>query len=548
MNGIALSPLTMIRLPFLLGFFLLLTGSAPFADAASSGQEQGDGGVVHIGIQETLDPEFFVDTLGPTMRHLRKRFPHLRFHAETFSIAELSQAIQTKSISFFIADSGLFTFLASTEHADDLATRQNRFSSDPAKSTGAVLFVRADRNDLQTLSDLRGRKIAAQNPNDFTSWLTFQGELVRAGFDPKKFWGAELFTEYEYPNVLDSVSAGETDAGLLAACALEEQTALHGYRLEDFRVLHEQTSNALRCRRSTALYPGPVFASLPHADPALTKQITLALLTEPPSENGSAWGISTDNSEALNLYKLLKTGPYSYLNDTNWSALWANYQEWIFAAFGLLMLLIIHTLRVDRLVERRTAELQASIAERDALDDVSRAGCIVLDIRMPGMNGLELQSELLRTGRSLPILFLTGHGDVAMAVDALKRGAADFIQKPVKAERLAALTHELVAWHQQYTQRLTQRRHAIEKLKALTPKELEVCRLAASGLSNKAIAKELCIAEQTVRIHRWSAAKKLGGSSAVAFSRAIAAAESESDTDHPLFRHPNDSTFHKENS
>ncbi|WP_279177385.1 response regulator transcription factor [Sutterella wadsworthensis] len=103
-------------------------------------------------------------------------------------------------------------------------------------------------------------------------------------------------------------------------------------------------------------------------------------------------------------------------------------------------------------------------------DDVSRAGCIVLDIRMPGMNGLELQSELLRTGRSLPILFLTGHGDVAMAVDALKRGAADFIQKPVKAERLAALTHELVAWHQQYTQRLTQRRHAIEKLKALTPK------------------------------------------------------------------------------
>ena len=147
-------------------------------------------------------------------------------------------------------------------------------------------------------------------------------------------------------------------------------------------------------------------------------------------------------------------------------------------------------------------------------DDVSRAGCIVLDIRMPGMNGLELQSELLRTGRSLPILFLTGHGDVAMAVDALKRGAADFIQKPV----------------------------------ALTPKELEVCRLAASGLSNKAIAKELGIAEQTVRIHRWSAAKKLGGSSAVAFSRAIAAAESESDTDHPLFRHPNDSTFHKENS
>lgn len=140
-------------------------------------------------------------------------------------------------------------------------------------------------------------------------------------------------------------------------------------------------------------------------------------------------------------------------------------------------------------------------------DDVSRAGCIVLDIRMPGMNGLELQSELLRTGRSLPILFLTGHGDVAMAVDALKRGVADFIQKPVKAERLAALTHELVAWHQQYTQRLTQRRHAIEKLKALTPKELEVCRLAASGLSNKAIAKELCIAEQTVRIHRWSAAK-----------------------------------------
>ncbi|WP_444483814.1 sensor histidine kinase [Sutterella wadsworthensis] len=110
----------------------------------------------------------------------------------------------------------------------------------------------------------------------------------------------------------------------------------------------------------------------------MTKQITLALLSEPPSENGSAWGISTDNSEALNLYKLLKTGPYSYLNDTNWSALWANYQEWIFAALGLLMLLIIHTLRVDRLVERRTAELQASMAERDALEKANQANAQML--------------------------------------------------------------------------------------------------------------------------------------------------------------------------
>ena len=193
MNGIALSPLTMIRLPFLLGFFLLLTGSAPFADAASSGQEQGDGGVVHIGIQETLDPEFFVDTLGPTMRHLRKRFPHLRFHAETFSIAELSQAIQTKSISFFIADSGLFTFLASTEHADDLATRQNRFSSDPAKSTGAVLFVRADRNDLQTLSDLRGRKLPRRIPMTSPLGLPFKANSFERDLILKNF-GAQNYS------------------------------------------------------------------------------------------------------------------------------------------------------------------------------------------------------------------------------------------------------------------------------------------------------------------------------------------------------------------
>ena len=130
------------------------------------------------------------------------------------------------------------------------------------------------------------------------------------------------------------------------------------------------------------------------------------------------------------------------------------------------------------------------------------AGCLVLDVRMPGMSGLELHERLQELGSRLPIVFVTGHGDVPMAVSALKKGATDFIEKPFNNEEILRLIEQcLAADREQSGQRL---RHAEidQRLANLTQREREVLGLIAAGRLNKQIADELGISIKTVEAHR----------------------------------------------
>ena len=145
-----------------------------------------------------------------------------------------------------------------------------------------------------------------------------------------------------------------------------------------------------------------------------------------------------------------------------------------------------------------------------AQHDVSQRGCLVLDIRMPGMNGLELQRHLTELGSNLPIIFITGHGDVPMAVEAMRQGAFDFLRKPVNEsdfiDRLRnALDQESGNWHQKFDREQNRQRVA-----SLTEREHQVFQLVAEGVANKAIAGELGISERTVEVHRSQVMKKLG--------------------------------------
>lgn len=141
--------------------------------------------------------------------------------------------------------------------------------------------------------------------------------------------------------------------------------------------------------------------------------------------------------------------------------------------------------------------------------DASRPGCLLLDARMPGMTGLELQDALQERGIALPVIFITGHGDVDMAVHVLKQGAVDFLQKPVDAARLISVTRAAV--ERSVAARRQERRVSAEReaYGTLTDREKEVVRLVAQGLQNKEIAQRLAIAEKTVKVHRGSACRKL---------------------------------------
>ncbi len=138
------------------------------------------------------------------------------------------------------------------------------------------------------------------------------------------------------------------------------------------------------------------------------------------------------------------------------------------------------------------------------------AGCIVLDIRMPGMDGMELQKKLNAKHSILPIIFVTGHGDVPMAVDAMKEGAVDFIQKPYREEALLEKIDAAIEQDAEQRKTLGEKQEILRKVKTLTPREHEIMDRMIEGQANKVIAIELEISQRTVEIHRSRVMHKMG--------------------------------------
>jgi two-component system, LuxR family, response regulator FixJ len=142
-----------------------------------------------------------------------------------------------------------------------------------------------------------------------------------------------------------------------------------------------------------------------------------------------------------------------------------------------------------------------------------RAGCLVLDIRMPGMSGLELQQKLNEQHSILPIIFITGHGDVPMAVEAMQAGAVDFIQKPFRDQDLIDRINQALEKDSSNRAALGERNDIRRRLETLTPREREVLDLVVHGKANKVIAGDLKLSQRTVEIHRARVMEKMQASS-----------------------------------
>lgn len=144
-----------------------------------------------------------------------------------------------------------------------------------------------------------------------------------------------------------------------------------------------------------------------------------------------------------------------------------------------------------------------------AANTTGTAQCLVADIRMPGMTGLALQQELVRRGQGIPVILITGHGDIAMAVNAMKAGAFDFLEKPCDDAILIASVRRALAEGHRASQRAAEADAAIERIALLTDRERQVLELLIAAKSNKVVAQELGISHRTVEIHRAKVIEKL---------------------------------------
>jgi len=164
------------------------------------------------------------------------------------------------------------------------------------------------------------------------------------------------------------------------------------------------------------------------------------------------------------------------------------------------------------LLEAAGYRAQDFASARDFLDQyqADQPGCLVLDVRMPDMDGMALQRELTERHALLPIIFVTGHGDVPLAVEAMKNGAFDFLQKPFGPKELLECAGRALAADTEGRADAARRDDIMRRYATLTPREREVMAMIVDGRANKVIAIDLALSERTVEIHRSRVMEKMG--------------------------------------
>ncbi|MDE2220638.1 MAG: response regulator transcription factor [Gammaproteobacteria bacterium] len=167
------------------------------------------------------------------------------------------------------------------------------------------------------------------------------------------------------------------------------------------------------------------------------------------------------------------------------------------------------------------AQVYPSAQEFLAVYDPRHPGCLLLDVRMPGMSGLELQQELNRRGATIPVVFISGHGDVPMAVEAMQQGAFDFLQKPFRDQDLLDRVQRALTRDAESRARLAARAEIASRLATLTPRESEVLQLITRGKANKVVGAELGVSQRTVEIHRAHVMEKMNASSLAELVRMV---------------------------
>lgn len=322
---------------------------------------------LRLAVVEMTEPGFAATTVNPIRKALSSIFPSEDIVILRVNSATLESAVRELRPDFIISPAADFLRIVDAVGAHPIATRKTRWARDPHQSTGAAVIALSSRTDITTLSSLKGLKAAATLPTSLDGWLALRGEIEDAGMDSEHFFSKLRFFGYGMPHVVEAVLSGAYDVGVVPVCTLEriEAEGLIEPGFLRFAALKEDANADSLCRTSTRLYPDLVFAALPSADPETVRSATLALLGLGAGEY--SWYPTSDFHAVRALEERLHIGPWAYLEEMTPSALWRRWRFWIVGAAGLVLLLLLSELRLRALVRRRTADLQAALAERDRL-------------------------------------------------------------------------------------------------------------------------------------------------------------------------------------
>lgn len=324
---------------------------------------------ITVGIVEYVRPAPMEPIVERSLNLLERRFGPGSVVVRRYTLAELKKAVEESRVDFFMGSAGFYRRMTAYG-ARPLATAVSARYPAPNRNDGAAIVVAASRKDLQSIDDLKGRRLITSSPTAFTGYHVPLGVIADAGHDPETFFGSVDFVGGgdDIRESLPKLLKNEGDVAFVRLCFLEKWLQEHPGLEHAFRVVHDVTGEGEACRRSTPLYPAWTFASARRTDPTLSREVmkTLLSLTPDPGD-GLYWSLSTDTSSVDRLFKTLRIGPYAYLREWTVKRVWEHYHAAILVfIFGVLGL-ILHSVRVGVLVRRRTAMLQTSLSRERAL-------------------------------------------------------------------------------------------------------------------------------------------------------------------------------------
>lgn len=442
------------------GFLLLGTAfSLPAADT------------LRIAYLDSFSPDFYVSVYAPTVQYLKKALPQYRFESVEMTPPVTDAELTSRQPDFLFASSGAYGLFAKSQSLDLLTVRAASSDASPGPAAGSVFVVRAD-SDIHSVADLAHKKAAAAHAQAFSGWLTGLDRIAREGFDPKTFFSSVLFTDYGYPDILSRVSVGDADVGLVSLCELENATRRHSVDPEQLRVIGNLAEKSEACARSTELFPGAAVAAFPTAPAAAVKDVTRALLAMPVQTDWE-WTSARNMKGIDEFLEHLHLGPYEYLDDWSANALIKRFATEILLILALILAVIYHMVRTDKLVAQRTQELRETLEQRDRLAEKTRETQAVLslferrsivselstmfahEMKQPAANLVNYATGLTMLARRRPADTVTERETAALtAVSREAKRIADIVERvrayakhePVKREsvNLADVVRETV--------------------------------------------------------------------------------------------------------
>lgn len=327
---------------------------------------------VRIGVLAWMGEEAAAVQWSPLAASLERSLPEHRFSLRYLDLEGMARAIADREVDFVATNPGHYVVLEARHGVTRIATQTMAPGQDPAHTVGSAVLVLAGRAELQSLEDLRGRRLAAVAPEAFGGYQVVWAELKRRGIDPEAGDILPHFTGFPMSRVIAAVESGEADAGAVRSCLLEQLIRDGAVPKDRFRVLSPQGS-AAPCRTSSRSYPGWAFAATSNTSLELAREVLIALLSLAPEQGAGRWSVPADYHPVHEMLRELHIAPYDFLREHTLESQVRRYWPYAVGALVVLLLWFAYTLRVEVLVQRRTRELSAALSSREQLEESVRA-------------------------------------------------------------------------------------------------------------------------------------------------------------------------------